>query len=585
VTFRTRLFVAFATTAVVPLLVLAVGIGHELDRQFTNAYQRRVAGIAAQTRSDLASASTTVADALASVRDALADDNRFRVAAVQDAPSERRYLLDYAARAMRLSGLAMLQIQNDSGRILTSGHYRNEYDRIESDLVPLLVSVPGGAALVSARTPDGPMPMLARADSLRIGGRRFTLVGGINASPRMLSELTPDREVSVALIVPSVAGAPTPPIATEPSPGPIRPAIVASFPFPMITATAGNGRAVVMARFEVSHSLTELHALRAAILWWCVVSVGLAATAALLTANWLADRLSRPLRALAEQSARVDLEAAPGDFPNDRDDEIGALARVLAAMVRRLRANAAGLRDAERRATVGDLARQVTHDVKNGLVPIRHVVRHLTEVQHTHPDRLATVFAERRPTLEASITYLDELARTYARLSPRVEAGPCDVNAVVRAVVAGYARPDTDATAGLSAPITLQLDAPLPPVAANALAVRRILENLVSNACDAAGRRSGSVTVTTESLPAGVRVTIADSGCGMTSAELSAAFNDFYTTKPNGTGLGLSIVNRLVRDIHGDLRVETVPGAGTRVSITLVSSSTSSAAALDTRAS
>jgi signal transduction histidine kinase len=582
-TFRTRLFVAFAATAVVPLVVLAAGIGRELTDQLTDAYQWRVTGLAAQTRGDLATAGTSVASRLASVREGLADDNRFRLAAVQDAPSERRYLLDYAAHAMRLSGLAMLQIEDDSGRIMSSGHYRNEYDRMDGDLVPLLASAPGGTALLSARTPDGPILVLARVDSLRLGGRRFTLIGGVDASPRLLSHLAADSELSVSLVVPADAAGASATIGSARS-TPIRgSALVVSFPFPAITMTAGGSRVLSSARFEVTQSLTGLRALRATVLWWCLVSVGLATAAALLTANWLAARISRPLRLLAEQSTRVDLAEPTIDFPNDRNDEIGALARMLAAMVRRLRASAAGLRDAERRATVGDLARQVTHDVKNGLVPIRHVVRHLTEVQHTQPDQLASVFAQRRPTLDASIAYLDALARNYARLRARLDVGLCDVNAVAQAVAAGYTSSDSAASPG--APITVHLDATVPPVAADALVMRRILENLVSNACDAAGRRSGAVTITTESFQSDVRVTVADSGCGMTPDELRVAFNDFYTTKPNGTGLGLSIVSRLVRDIHGVLRVESVPGAGTRVSITLADPSTSSAVPVQTRAS
>jgi signal transduction histidine kinase len=51
----------------------------------------------------------------------------------------------------------------------------------------------------------------------------------------------------------------------------------------------------------------------------------------------------------------------------------------------------------------------------------------------------------------------------------------------------------------------------------------------------------------------------------MTREQLERAFDDFYTTKPGGTGLGLSIVRRLVMDLDGVLRIETEPGAGTRV--------------------
>ena len=66
-----------------------------------------------------------------------------------------------------------------------------------------------------------------------------------------------------------------------------------------------------------------------------------------------------------------------------------------------------------------------------------------------------------------------------------------------------------------------------------------------------------------------VRISVADTGPGMTRKELDLAFDDFYTTKPDGTGLGLSIVRRLILDLNGTLRIETEPGTGTRVVVEL----------------
>jgi signal transduction histidine kinase len=584
-TFRARLFVALAATAVVPLLVLAAGIAHELDWRLTDADRRRADGLAAQTRRDVASVASGVAERLASVREGLADDNRVRAAAVLGDAAERQYLLDYAARAMRLSGLAMLQIENDSGRILSSGHYRNEYDRLDTGLVSLLARARDGVALMWARTPTGPILVLARADSLRLGGRQFVLVGGAEATPRWLAHAAADSELSVSLTVPQAAAGTFTETAGVPQPRASGASLVASFAFPAISTTPNGARILSSARFDVTQSLSGLRTLRTAVLWWCLVSAVLAATAALLTANWLADRISRPIRLLAEQSSQVDLETAATGFSTDRTDEIGALSRVLGTMVQRLRTTAAGLREAERRAAVGDLARQVTHDVKNGLVPIRHVVRHLTEIQRSQPEQLATVFAERRPTLDASIGYLDELARNYARLSPRVDIAPCDVNAVAEAVASGYATTDTAPGASETAAITLRLDRDIPPVTADPLVIRRILENVVSNALDATGHLTGGVTITTQPAGDDVCVSIADNGCGMNPDELQSAFSDFFTTKPNGTGLGLSIVRRLVRDVHGILRVDTAPGSGTRVTLTFPGQSTARAASLRTRAS
>ncbi len=84
----------------------------------------------------------------------------------------------------------------------------------------------------------------------------------------------------------------------------------------------------------------------------------------------------------------------------------------------------------------------------------------------------------------------------------------------------------------------------------------------------------GEVTISTERVAGGpeperVRIIVADNGTGMTESELNRAFDDFYTTKSGGTGLGLSIVRRLILDLEGTLRVETQPGAGTRVLVEL----------------
>jgi signal transduction histidine kinase len=103
--------------------------------------------------------------------------------------------------------------------------------------------------------------------------------------------------------------------------------------------------------------------------------------------------------------------------------------------------------------------------------------------------------------------------------------------------------------------------------------LRRVLENLVGNATDSVSfGRSGEVLVETEIVTRDggaplVRVTIADTGPGMTRAELDRAFDDFYTTKAGGTGLGLSIVRRLILDLGGTLRIDTEPGAGTRATV------------------
>jgi signal transduction histidine kinase len=310
---------------------------------------------------------------------------------------------------------------------------------------------------------------------------------------------------------------------------------------------------------------------------WVLFALALTLGVAVAGAAWLSSRISRPLRELASKTAAIDLDRLDQSFESERQDEIGALSRLLGAMTDRLRSSSTRIREAERRAAVGDLARQVNHDIKNGLAPIRNVLRHLAQVTSQDPAALPQVFEARRATLESSVEYLDTLARNYDRLSPGLERRPCDINAIVEQVV----RNATSESGGLHT----QLGRRLPSVLGDSLMIRRILENLVGNALDSIASRPGAtVTVSTEqpvngSTPNPVRIVVADTGPGMTQAELDRAFDDFYTTKAGGSGLGLSIVRRLILDLNGSLRVETAPGAGTRVVVDLPGAPTGDAAA------
>ncbi|MGH8720824.1 MAG: sensor histidine kinase, partial [Burkholderiales bacterium] len=327
---------------------------------------------------------------------------------------------------------------------------------------------------------------------------------------------------------------------------------------PYVDALDGPGTAG-QARIVVMQSTDLLASLRRNVNLWFTAAVLVAALAALLLAGWLSTRISRPLSALAQKTAAIDVDRLDVSFESDRRDEIGTLTRLLGAMTERLRAGAGRLRDMERRVAFGDLARQVNHDVKNGLAPLRNVFRHLAQVAREQPARLPEVFAERQGTVDSSIGYLETLAANYARLYPQSERRPTDVNALVRDVV----------KQGGPAPVVrVALAESLPPVSADALVLRRVLENLIGNAVDSldgtggTAEDGGTVTVATTEGEGMVRISISDTGRGMTKQELDKAFDDFYTTKPGGTGLGLSIVRRLVLDSNGALKVETAPGKG-----------------------
>ena len=552
--FRSRLFLAFALAALLPLGLLAFGVRREMTRRLTLENTRRARAAVAALGDDLSRQSAAVAARLSALVSALERDNRFRLALVQGDVAARRSLLDLAGEAMRASGLDMLQIQDSAGRILSSGHFRNEFDRVDAAVPRALEAAGAAPVLVRVRTPDSALVVLARLDSLRVAGERLTVAGGAEVESRLRTQLARDPDLSLLVgypgVAPSAAG---------------NEVAVATLGLPFVDA-AGAPVGADTARFVVTRSMGTLAALRQSIDLWFLAALAATVALALAAAGWLAARISRPLTALAAQTAAVDFDRLDQNFASDRDDEIGALAGTLGAMTERLRIGSARLREAERRVATGDLARQVNHDIKNGLVPIRNVLRHLSEVARDEPASLAGVYEERRGTLESSLDYLDTLARNYARLSPAVQRAPCEVNAVVEDVVR--------ATASGRATLRSALAPGLPQVPADPLVLRRILENLVGNAVDSLAAGEGIVSVATEAVGTGsdaalVRITVADTGPGMSRAELDRAFDPFHTTKEGGTGLGLSIVRRLVLDLGGALRMETATGAGTRAIVEL----------------
>jgi len=552
--FRARVLAGFGVVVLVPLVVFGVRVRADMADRLTAEYQRRVASLAAVIRADLSRDSAGIAARLDALKEAIAMDNKFRRAALEGV--ERAYLLDYAGSAMRFTGLSMLLIQDDQGRIISSGHFRNEYDRLEPDLPRLLAVAPGGMALVEARTAEAALLALARVDSLRLGGRRFTLVGGVAVDSSFLARLAPDSELTVAPALPSDTLVRVDTAAQ----------VVSALAVPFVAL--GDSARLREARIVVTHSLAPLAALRRRVDAAFVAAALLTAAIALLLASWLSSLISRPLGELARRTAEIDMERLDVTFESERADEIGMLTRLLGAMTERLRVGAAQLREAERRIAVGDLARQVNHDIKNGLIPIRNVVRHLLDAARAGPDQLAAAWRDRQATVESSVSYLEQLATNYARLYPQPGRKPCDVNDAVRETI----RRVGDASRG---ELRTELADELPAVHTDPVVLRRILENLVGNAFDSLESRSGSVTVLTARAAGAddgrpvVRITVADTGKGMSGEELNRAFDDFYTTKPGGTGLGLSIVRRLVLDANGALRVETEPGGGSKFIVEL----------------
>jgi signal transduction histidine kinase len=525
------MLLAFAAVVLIPIALLALGIRQDITRRLSNEYQVRVDSVVEVIGEDLGLESAGIGERLGSLKNALLNDQRFRLA-VAGLETEQAYLTNYAANAMRLTGLSLLHIQDGEGRVLSSGSDR--------DLLAL-----------------------GRRESFMVGDQTFTLIGGLAVDQAFLARLARDPAIVVSLRYPGGE-------MSSGKPDEAADAAVGEQQLPLIRSRAGGAIEDVQARLRVTQSRAPLRALLGSADSWFLATAAGTGITALVLAVWVSSRISRPLADLAEKTAVLDLDRLDVQF-DEGADEVGRLSRLLGELTSRLRSSTARVREAEHRATVGDLARQVNHDIKNGLIPLRNVMRHLSEVQRDDPAALPAVYAERRQTVDSSIAYLETLATSYARLSPPANRRPCDLNALIADVAsAAQARERVD--------VETDLADSLPRVVGDPVAFRRILENLVTNSVDSLESKPGRITISTASIrrdgePA-VRMMVADTGRGMTTEETGKIFTDFYTTKEGGTGLGLSIVRRLVMDVQGTIGVESAPGRGTRIIIEIPSKPT-----------
>ncbi len=321
-----------------------------------------------------------------------------------------------------------------------------------------------------------------------------------------------------------------------------------------------------------------------------LVFMGLDALLLFLVGSYLLDRLIvRPLRDLTQATERVRIGVLdPIHFISSSGNEIGRLSTSFNRMVDALAEHRASLRQkieelertnrelsraretmirAERLASVGTLAAGVAHEVGNPLTAILGFTNLLLQDQDMDPE-LVREAVERIHDQTLRIHRIIRDLLDYSRSKPRDATAGCRVHEVVRSAV-GLLEPQPRMR-GVSTRVEVPDD--LPEVSIQAHELEQVLVNLLLNAADAAGG-GGTIEISAALRDDGAAVvlSVTDDGHGMDEATVSRVFDPFFTTKEpgKGTGLGLAICERIVTDARGEIHVQSAPGEGTTVTLTL----------------
>jgi nitrogen fixation/metabolism regulation signal transduction histidine kinase len=215
------------------------------------------------------------------------------------------------------------------------------------------------------------------------------------------------------------------------------------------------------------------------------------------------------------------------------------------------------------------MARQVAHEIKNPLTPIRLGVQHLRRARADKRVDFDRVLEHNVNQILTEIDRLDEIARAFSRYGAapdeRPQASSLDVAAVVREVVSLERMGAETALAwnehGVDAPVF---------ALARIDELKEVLLNFLENARHA-DAKNVHVSVSSNGTAAERRVSIAvrDDGHGIPAEVLSRVFEPHFSTRTSGSGLGLAISRRLVEGWGGEVTLESTEGIGTTVTIAL----------------
>lgn len=216
----------------------------------------------------------------------------------------------------------------------------------------------------------------------------------------------------------------------------------------------------------------------------------------------------------------------------------------------------------QRLASLGSLAAGVAHEIRNPLSSIKGFATYFKErYRHVPEDaKTADILVQEVERLNRVIGQLLEYSRPLDMRPERNEVAPAILHSLK--VIEGQAR-DKD--------IRIQTDLPpgIPEAVFDQDRIEQVLLNLYLNALGAMGR-GGVLLVSLRREPDGrIGIAVSDTGSGIRREDLPRIFDPYFTTKPSGTGLGLAIVHKIMEAHDGEIRVESEPGAGTRVSIYL----------------
>lgn len=291
-----------------------------------------------------------------------------------------------------------------------------------------------------------------------------------------------------------------------------------------------------------------------------VLLFALSILVALFISNWT----TRPLDLLKRSLESVALQGANRPLTYRGRDEVGQLVEVYNRKVEELRESAERLARSERESAWREMARQVAHEIKNPLTPMKLGIQHFQHAWDPNASDAREKLDRFSRSIVQQIDALNGVATAFSQFAQMPIARPeaLDLNSVVRAAVDVF-----EASPGVE---ILLHDAPFLAVTADREHLLRVFNNLLKNAVQAIPEdRAGAIDVRMYAKDGEAIVQVTDNGSGISDEARERLFTPSFTTKSSGMGLGLAMVKRIVENAGGRVWFTTEEREGTSFFVAL----------------
>jgi signal transduction histidine kinase len=276
-------------------------------------------------------------------------------------------------------------------------------------------------------------------------------------------------------------------------------------------------------------------------------------------ALFITNRITRSFSVISDKMKEVTLGRTNEEIEWNKEDEIGELIRQYNKMVRQLEDSASALAKSEREGAWREMARQVAHEIKNPLTPMKLSIQYLQKAIQNNQPNVKELTTNVASTLIEQIDHLSKIAADFSQFAnigtKRLEV--VDLHNVIGSLLDLYStNPKVQLEwKALSQELIMHVDK---------THMNRLFTNLLTNAVDACSERNKCVVTISEKIVSDdVVISITDNGDGIPAEMRSKIFTPNFTTKTSGTGLGLAMCKGIVEQAGGHIWFETKEGEGT----------------------